>query len=351
MIIMRFAIFKLIFLMKNAVADGIEIFRRRSPSWIRGLLPRWCKDAIIDFKWALYRSNHAHLNRETLPPHSPILIISIPKSGTHLLKSILLTLPGTRLRTYLESGIEGVSSRKALFDLGREKLVQLRAGHIASWHVPFDPKLAAWLDQCGIKRLFLYRDPRDVMVSLCNFIMNKPPHPPPNPYFNWLRNLKNDDERLENCIRGFTIGSEGDPMVLSPACLPNVNLLYRGFLGWLNDPNTFSIRFEDLIQSSPNGSNELSRKTVSRMLVDLGMLKDELSNSALSELLTTGMDSKKSPTFRLGRKGSWKTTYKREHVQTFKEVAGDLLIELGYEKDFDWTSDNAYESLPFENNF
>src|SRR3989338_654176 len=100
--------------MKSAIANGIEIFRRRSPHWIRRFLPRWFKDTIIDFEWALYRSGHNHLRQEILPPDSPILIISVPKSGTNLLQAILLTLPGTRLRTYLKSGIEGISTRKAL---------------------------------------------------------------------------------------------------------------------------------------------------------------------------------------------------------------------------------------------
>ena len=40
--------------------------------------------------------------------------------------------------------------------------------------------------------------------------------------------------------------------------------------------------------------------------------------------------------FRKGSIGSWKQYFTQEHKQAFKEVAGQLLIDLGYEKDLNW---------------
>ena len=44
----------------------------------------------------------------------------------------------------------------------------------------------------------------------------------------------------------------------------------------------------------------------------------------------------KSRTFRSGKTGGWKEHFPREHRLLFKDVAGDLLVRLGYEKDNDW---------------
>ena len=45
---------------------------------------------------------------------------------------------------------------------------------------------------------------------------------------------------------------------------------------------------------------------------------------------------KKSHTFRLGKTGGWKEYFTEEHKKLFKDVAGDLLVRLGYEKNDDW---------------
>lgn len=323
--------------MRNAVADSIEIFRRRSPNMIRKLLPRWFKDALIDLEWNLYRSKNRHLKEEIALLRSPILIISIPKSGTHLLKSLLLTLPGTSLKGYIASSLDGKSDKEAQFDLGREKLSRARPGQIYSWHVPYNCQLASWLSARGVHCLFLYRDPRDYTVSFTRFMMNPPSHLSPSPYAKWLRALETDEERLLHVIRGFALGHERTGASLSPTNLPNANLMYRQFLGWRNDPNTFTIRFEDLITARCNGQQDRFSKVISQMLKFLCVLNNDLSGCSLSELIETGTDPKKSTTFRTGKSGVWQTEYKQEHVQAFKKIAGDLLIELGYERDTSWT--------------
>ena len=39
---------------------------------------------------------------------------------------------------------------------------------------------------------------------------------------------------------------------------------------------------------------------------------------------------------RKGVSGDWRNKFTPEHKARFKEIAGDLLIELGYEKDKNW---------------
>ncbi|MDL1944847.1 sulfotransferase domain-containing protein, partial [Chloroflexi bacterium CFX2] len=53
-------------------------------------------------------------------------------------------------------------------------------------------------------------------------------------------------------------------------------------------------------------------------------------------VLVEAIQPKKSHTFRSGKAGGWKEHFTEEHKKLFKNVAGDLLARLGYEKDDDW---------------
>jgi hypothetical protein len=52
--------------------------------------------------------------------------------------------------------------------------------------------------------------------------------------------------------------------------------------------------------------------------------------------LDASIDPQRSPTFRSGKAGGWRKQFSPENKQLFKEVAGDLLIQLGYERDHGW---------------
>ncbi len=60
------------------------------------------------------------------------------------------------------------------------------------------------------------------------------------------------------------------------------------------------------------------------------------SRKTIVDSLESSINPSKSPTFRSGKTGEWKNHFTDEHKKIFKDVAGDLLIKLGYEKDNDW---------------
>jgi hypothetical protein len=53
-------------------------------------------------------------------------------------------------------------------------------------------------------------------------------------------------------------------------------------------------------------------------------------------VLVEAIQPKKSHTFRSGKAGGWKQYFTEEHKNLFKNVAGDLLVKLAYEKNNDW---------------
>ena len=52
--------------------------------------------------------------------------------------------------------------------------------------------------------------------------------------------------------------------------------------------------------------------------------------------IESSINPTRSPTFRSGKTGEWKQHFTKEHKKIFKDVAGDLLVKLGYELNYDW---------------
>jgi len=306
----------------SRIVNWIEHGRRYSPAWLRNLLPRWFKNIWIDLEWRFYRSKNRHLNKEVLYPQKPILVISIPKSGTHLIESLLLTLPGMRMGEYLSSGIEGVTDRKMLLTLGKQKLSKAQPGQTYRWHLPYDPEIVGLLNDYGLKRLFLYRDPRDYVVSFYNFIMKRPPHSYHIPYDEAFRAMNSDNDRILACIQGWVANRKENSGSFSPTSVPNVGLLYQRFLGWKNDPGALSLRYEDLVSDLSNGNSNHSYPTMNSILRYLNLADSPLSPGAYSEWIETGGDTKKSPTFRSGKIGSCKQNSMRSTSKYSKKLQG-----------------------------
>ena len=54
------------------------------------------------------------------------------------------------------------------------------------------------------------------------------------------------------------------------------------------------------------------------------------------KILVEAINPKKSHTFRSGKTGGWCEHFSEKNKELFKEVSGDLLIQLGYEKNNNW---------------
>ena len=110
---------------------------------------------------------------------------------------------------------------------------------------------------------------------------------------------------------------------------PDINGRFAPYLGWLDQPSVMKIHFEDLIHDRAGTLNRIIDHFQARvpLQTDRGLLLESLENS---------INPSKSPTFRSGKTGEWKKRFTDEHKKIFKDVAEDLLIRLGYEKDNDW---------------
>ena len=54
------------------------------------------------------------------------------------------------------------------------------------------------------------------------------------------------------------------------------------------------------------------------------------------ELGFDSMVKKNKNHLRKGKQGDWRNFFREEHIKIFKEIAGEILVVLGYEKDLNW---------------
>ncbi len=252
----------------------------------------------------------------------PILLgISFPKSGTHLLDQILLgfsrVAPFARRLHSFYAEYEGETGRKRPPEHALAWLDSLRPGDVASAHLFARPEAVARLTGRRFVPYFIFRDPRDVVVSHVFYVTEMETRHVHHAYY---RALSDFDARLMISILG-----RPDAEVE----FPDIAARFAPYLGWLDHPEVMSLRFEDLIHTRAATLARIADHLLKRVPLPLP-LSSILANLELS------IDPHRSPTFRSGKTGEWKRYFSPEHKRAFKQVAGDLLIRLGYERSHDW---------------
>lgn len=272
--------------------------------------------------WRRNRSRKLHANQQQNA--LPILFAnSFPKSGTHLLTQILSGF--TQFAPFVNSGLNAIRSFEGQSGKARDahkmarEIKQLLPGDISYGHVHAYPQMQKLLAAEGMAAFFIYRDPRDVVVSHVHYVSDINSRHVHHRYYQ--EELSTFEERLETSIRGL-------PDAQHP--FPNISARFGPFMDWLNRDDIYSLRFEDLIDNREEAISKIIQFVVSR-----GFITD-VPAKRMQEALSKSIDPKKSPTFRSGTSGAWKKQFSQQHKSIFKRLSGDLLIRLGYEKDQNW---------------
>ncbi|MEM9808725.1 MAG: sulfotransferase domain-containing protein, partial [Cyanobacteria bacterium P01_D01_bin.56] len=261
-------------------------------------------------------------------PKSLILCNSFPKSGTHLLYQILYSIPGLNKWDDIVS-VQALCGVMNTASHVRWKVGSAPGNSIVRSHLMYCDEILKALQEFDCKTLFIYRDLRDVAVSHARWITKEEAIFLHDIYLQ----LDDFDQQLMNSIKGVPLGTPFG----SNLSQPDIGTDFSRWHGWVNDPNTLAIRFEDLVGERGGGSEEKRLYLVEQILDHVGI---NLSTEQItSQFASYTMNPSESHTFKKGGKGSiggWKTVFKEEHKITFKQVAGETLISLSYEQDLDW---------------
>jgi hypothetical protein len=252
------------------------------------------------------------------PTDLPTLLgISFPKSGTHLLDQILLGFSNVapyakRLHSFYAE-YEGESGIKRAPEQAIHWLDSLQMRDVASAHLFARPESVSRVCSSKFIPFFIFRDPRDVVVSHVFYVTEMEKNHVHHAYY---QSLPDFNARLKVSILG-----RPDADVE----FPNIAERFEPYLDWLNHPEVLAIHFEDLIHD---------RAAALTRIMDHFLIRVPLQTprQLILESLESAINPSRSPTFRSGKTGEWKKYFTDEHTKIFNDVAGDLLVKLGYEK-------------------
>jgi LPS sulfotransferase NodH len=241
-----------------------------------------------------------------------VLVNGSPKTGTTWMLKLVNSIPG----------YQGLGN----FHGEIERYWSIKPGEVVHGHDWYTTELAQILKDKDIKIVLMMRDPRDQLISRVFHIRRDETHI-------WHEQLKESslDEAIELCIEG----REG---------LPGTRTMVELTQSWFNSEiEIILVRYEKLI-SDP----EIEFRSVLdylEMNLPYGLITAIVERNQF-ERLSAGRkfwnkarrrgQADPSSHFRKGIVGDWQNFLNESHKAQFKEVAGDKLIELGYENDLDW---------------
>ncbi|MDP8930275.1 MAG: sulfotransferase domain-containing protein, partial [Actinomycetota bacterium] len=296
----------------------------RAPEWRWALETRFMADVV--------KGRLAQLGtpaRTSEAARSPVVVNSLPKSGTHLLIRLLESLPGIHrvrlqlapkaLEKFEPDGQEpvvpvGVSS-PVLFSRRRllRVLSLMPSATFCTGHLLYSEPFADILAAVDMKMVLIIRDPRDVVVSSAGYLADQGSHRL-HPQFG-TRPL---EERMLQSIRGIEprFGDRG---------MLGIRERMRGVLAWDSRPEVYLTRFEPLVGPAGGGSRSVQVDEIRRIARHLGIGCSEQTLDSVASGLFGG-----TGTFRKGQIGAWREAFTPRLVDAAKPLLSDILVELGY---------------------
>ncbi|WP_404789615.1 sulfotransferase domain-containing protein [Altericista sp. CCNU0014] len=259
---------------------------------------------------------------------SLVICNSFPKSGTHLLYQILYSIDNLQKWDDIVSvqALCGVMNTASHI---RWKVGSAPDGSIVRSHLMYCDEILDVLKEFNCKIFFIYRDLRDVAVSHARWVTKEERIFLHDIY----RQYPSFDEQLMSSIKGVPLGSPFG----SNLSQPDIGTDFSRWQGWIAEPSALAVKFEDLVGERGGGSEEKRLYLVEQILdyLEINLPLERIK----SQFASRALDPEESHTFKKGGKGSiggWQAYFKDGHKQAFKEVAGQLLVDLGYEENMTW---------------
>ena len=278
----------------------------------RGLVRKGCALALRAPK----RIARIGLCDDSLRATPPVLANSVPKSGTHLLDQILEALPGRRnFGEFLSSMTSSFQFRRRSPDESSAALRTAVPGELVRAHLFFDPAVAAAIAETRYVHYFIYRDPRDVVLSEAHYLRSLNRWHRLHPFF---RDAPSLDEAIAISIRGL-------PEHAEKLYYPPIGDRFEQYAGWIGRDDVFAVKFEDLIgPRQPELIAAMAEFYVRRS-------ETPVDASELAMAMQANVDPGRSHTYRKGRSGGWRERFSPANCVLFEEHAGAVLAKYGFE--------------------
>ncbi|MEU5553654.1 hypothetical protein ABZ738_28175 [Micromonospora sp. NPDC047793] len=174
--------------------------------------------------------------------------------------------------------------------------------------------LSEWVETESPPLVLNYRDPRDAVISMINFLEGRTREGYGNFYeadiFSTILASKPTwDEKIDYALR--------DPSFLARDQFEKALWLYH-------HPKVCNVRYEDLIGPRGGGSRRSQVEAIDRVLRHIGSNRD-------AEAVADKVYNPDSWSFYKGRSGGWRERFSERNLARFTEQFGDLLEQYDYE--------------------
>ncbi len=258
-------------------------------------LPRWAVRAVVV--------------RRDYCDHPPILVNSIPKSGTYLLMQLARAVFGARYYGSFVAQAWSVTLHPRTRDQILFRLKYLVPGEVVGAHLHHDADVARFLKELPAIHLFIYRDPRDVILSEAFYLaeMNRW-----HRLHRMFKAIPDEETRVRTLIEGI------------PGLYADIGTRLRAYLGWLNEPQTIAVRYEDLMgDARAHTIHALAERICARTT----RLNDP---DTLAKRMARAIVPARSHTFREGGSDKWRRRMSPENQARIEKLAGTEIAHLGY---------------------
>jgi hypothetical protein len=254
--------------------------------------------------------------------HDRVYINSFPKAGTHLMTSILGRLPDTT-NSYLHIKTRDMRQRPfpAPFALQeeafRKSIATVRRGQFFTGHLPYDPRIVEILSDEGIRIVNIERDPRDILLSMCHYIIGLRRHP-------LHAFLMAEYPDFRSRLHGLILGPKKPFNLDFP--FPPFSTHLEDFVGWKDAEKVLTLSFENLVGARGGGSAFAQTAALEALFAHLG--RSDLDKITSISAQASGV---KTATLRKGKIGEWRDSFDVETCALCQREFGSFLARTGYE--------------------
>lgn len=257
--------------------------------------------------------------------HPDFYVLTIPKSGTHLMIKLLKILinkdyrhPWVPVGPYNFPG----DSRQTMVSDSQFEAAMLQYKNTGTYPLSHT-NMTELYQKFNVKhpeyvRFIVVRDLRDALVSCVFYLWNQLERELGPTTFDqkltFLINMKHT--KTKNALLNIYRNAE-----LAMKCL--------------KDPCLIWLRYEELVGEKGGGNRELQEKSIVKVANALGICLTQPKLDDIVEVLFGNCSGPQIPTntFREGKIGDWKRYFKLKHIMDFNKKWGKFQLALGYSTD------------------
>lgn len=259
-----------------------------------------------------------------------IYLNGFPKSGLHLSMLMGMCLVEKPAHTQAWAGTfqkNGWSDKWMPDWRIYRHLSRIKANGWLKGHAGYREDIADFIYKMGAAMAFIYRDLRDVAVSMSYHVTSDDDKNFSHQDKDLYKALETHEDVIAACLTGI-----GD--------YPGLITRWRQYAPWLDVSWVHPMRYEDMRLKPYKTAKEYITYVYDRTSEANGVkltMPDETRDKAAMGMVEAMRQTAFSPTFRKGKTGGWKEHFTPRLKHLFRQAGGsEWLIELGYENGYDW---------------